>query len=356
MAFDYSIRYLRRRRKRGRAEAEYPVPFVVGVGRSGTTLLRMMLDSHPDLAIPPETHFLNPLIQASGRLRWNPKTAARTLVHDERRRWNDFGLTEEELVAAYEQIKPFNTTDAVRGFYFLYASKFGKHRWGDKTPDYIRKMKKLQNHIPEARFIHVIRDGRDAGLSQNSRLEKRGKDAIPGREMARRWRKRIIKARLDSEEIEHYMEVRYEDLVTDTEATLRRVCEHVELEFDPAMLRYYERAEERLQEMAGALPAKKGRPEREAGERIAAHALTMKPPQADRVAAWKTEMDPDDNAEFEVGAGYLLEELGYETATPKDNWIPPEEWARSKTPGERARNEAGSNRFGTAVGGSEEAS
>ena len=237
-----------------------------------------MLDSHPDLAIPPETHFLNPLIQASGRLRFNPKTAARTLVRDERRRWNDFGLTEEELVEAYKQIKPFNTTDAVRGFYFLYASKFGKHRWGDKTPDYIRKMKKLQNHIPEARFIHVIRDGRDAGLSQNSRLAKRGKDPIPGREMARRWRKRIIKARLDAEEVDHYMEVRYEDLVTDTEATLRRVCEHVELEFDPAMLRYYERAEERLQEMAGALPAKKGRPEREAGERIAAHALTMKPP------------------------------------------------------------------------------
>ena len=62
----------------------------------------------------------------------------------------------EELIEAYKQIKPFNTTDAVRGFYFLYASKFGKHRWGDKTPDYIRKMKKLQNHIPEARFIHVI--------------------------------------------------------------------------------------------------------------------------------------------------------------------------------------------------------
>jgi hypothetical protein len=207
-------------------------------------------------------------------------------------------------------------------------------------------MKKLQNHIPEARFIHVIRDGRDAGLSQNSRLAKRGKDGIPGREMARRWRKRIIKARLDAEEINHYMEVRYEDLVIDTESTLRRVCEHIELDFDPAMLRYYERAEERLQEMAGALPAKKGRPEREAGERIAAHALTMKPPQADRVAAWRNEMDPAENAEFEVAAGYLLDDLGYETATPKENWVPPEEWARSKTPGERARGETGSNRFG----------
>jgi hypothetical protein len=353
MAFDYSIRMLRRRRKRGRSEAEHPAPFVVGVGRSGTTLLRMMLDSHPDLAIPPETHFLNPLIQASGRLRFNPKVATKTMVKDERRRWNDFGLTEEQLLTELERVEPFNTTDAVRAFYFAYAARFGKHRWGDKTPDYIRKMKKLQNMLPEARFIHVIRDGRDAGLSQNKRIVKRGKDAIPPREMARRWRKRIVKSRVDADEIEHYIEVRYEDLVTDTEATLRRVCEHVELEFDPAMLRYYERAEERLQEMAGALPAKKGRPEREAGERIAAHALTTKPPQEDRVAVWKTEMSEEENSEFEHAAGYLLDELGYETATPRENWIPPEEWARSKTPGERARGEAGSNRFGATAGGEE---
>ncbi len=112
------------------------------------------------------------------------------------------------------------------------------------------------------------------------------------------------------------------------------------------MLRYHERAEERLQEMAGALPAKKGRPEREAGERLAAHALTTKPPQSDRVAVWKAEMDPADNAEFEEAAGYLLDDLGYETVTPKDGWIPPEEWAGSKAPGERAggRSSKGSER------------
>ena len=107
--------------------------------------------------------------------------------------------------------------------------------------------------------------------------------------------------------------------------------------------------------MAGALAAKKGRPEREAGERVAAHALTTKPPQADRVAVWKTEMSESENAEFEEAAGYLLDDLGYETATPRENWIPPDEWARSKTPGERARGESGSNRFGGVAGNSEDA-
>ena len=59
MAFDYSLRMLRNQRLRGRVRARRsPAPFVVGVGRSGTTLLRLMLDAHPELAIPPETHFV----------------------------------------------------------------------------------------------------------------------------------------------------------------------------------------------------------------------------------------------------------------------------------------------------------
>jgi Sulfotransferase family len=337
MGLNYSIRYLRRGRLRGRADPGRPAPFVVGVGRSGTTLLRLMLDAHPELAIPPETHFINPFIQASGRIRFGPRIACNALVRDERRRWRDFGLDEADLLERFEAIEPFNTSDALRAFYRLYADKHGKSRWGDKTPDYVRKMKKIRNTLPEARFIHVIRDGRDAGLSQNARVRKRGKEPMPPREMARRWRKRIIKSREDAAEIAagEYLEVRYEDLVADTEAVLRRVCELIELEFEPAMLTYHERASERLQEMAGALPAKKGRPEREAGERVAAHAMTTKPPDPERLAVWKREMSEAENAEFEQAAGYLLDELGYETASPRESWIPPEEWARAKDPSER---------------------
>jgi hypothetical protein len=157
--------------------------------------------------------------------------------------------------------------------------------------------------------------------------------------MARRWRKRISKSQQDAAEVEHYLEVRYEDLVSDTETVLRRVCEHVDLDFDPVMLRYYERAEERLQEMAGALPAKKGRPEREAGERVAAHAMTTKPPDPERLQVWRQEMSEEENAEFEEAAGYLLEQLGYETVTPRSSWVPPAEWARSKERAERGDGE-----------------
>ncbi len=342
MDLTYSIRYLRRRRLRGRREADHPAPFVVGVGRSGTTLLRLMLDAHPQLAIPPETHFVMQLIQTSGKLRFSPAVAARAIVENPNRRWNDFGLEPDDLLARFEALEQFNTADALREFYALYAQRHGKSRWGDKTPDYVRKMKRIQNTLPEARFVHVIRDGRDAGLSQNARISKRGhREPLPPREMARRWRKRVALAREHATELDGYIEIRYEDLVADPESALRRVCELVELDYDPAMLGYHERAAERLDEMAAALPAKAGRPEREAGERVDAHAMTTKPPTTERVAVWKQEMTGDQVAEFEQMAGYLLDDLGYETTTPREDWMPPDEWAVSHEPTERGGRKVG---------------
>jgi hypothetical protein len=307
---------LRPRRLKGRAEPGLPAPFVVGVGRSGTTLLRLMLDAGPEVAMPPETHFFQSLLDASGKVRFGPAKALEAIVDDEHRRWNDFGLEPSELRARFETIPRFNTSDALRAFYELYAEKQGKERWGDKTPDYIKRMRGIKRVLPEARFIHVIRDGRDVTLSTNKRIIERGhRDPLPAKRSARRWRNRIEKARADGPKLGEYLEIRYEDLVTDTEPTLRRVCDFAEISFEPQMLRYHETAGERLQEMAGAMPAKDGRPEREAGERLKAHALATKPPTKERIEVWREDMSAEDRAEFEGVAGELLDDLGYARAS-----------------------------------------
>jgi hypothetical protein len=326
MACDYSMRYLRHRRMRGRSPAVQPAPFVVGTGRSGTTLVRMMLDAHPQLAVPPETHFVSAVVKRSGRLRFNAKVAVQTIVMHQR--WNDFGLSPDDLLARFEAIEPFNTTDALRSFYGLYAEHHDKSRWGDKTPRYLDEMRRIQEVLPEVRFIHVIRDGRDVSLS----FMRVGWGHATLGAGARMWRDRIHNARRVASSIDHYMEVRYEDLILDIEPTLRRVAEFIELPWDDAMLAYHERAGERLQEIAGALPATKSRPSREAGERMAAHVMTTKPPSAERVAVWTREMSEAENAEYEEAAGYLLDELGYETVTPRQRWLAPEEWGRSSDP------------------------
>jgi hypothetical protein len=303
---------LRRRRMIG-APPGAPSPFIVGVGRSGTTLLRLMLDTHPGLAIPPETHFVPAVIAAFWRLRVTPERVLDAMRSGERTGWPDSGLDEATMLARLREIKPLNAPDALRAFYRLYAERHGKERWGDKTPHYVTALPRIGRALPEARFIHVIRDGRDVALSTNRRLvELRGSRPVPIERMAKRWRHRILTARGVSQIADRYLEVRYEDLVIDTEPTLRRVCEFIELDYEPGMLAYHERAPERLQEMnrerqRGTRRALSGQ------ERMQAHAMTTKPPQAERVEAWRTQMPESDRRTFEAVAGDLLAELGYRT-------------------------------------------
>jgi hypothetical protein len=277
-----------------------PAPFVVGVPRSGTTLLRLMLDAHSELAIPFETHFVPDLIDAAGKQGTSPERLAEMVITH--RRWRDFHLDANELRDRFRALKRPTPGAFVRAFYTLYAERQAKPRWGDKTPGYQMHMRRIEQALPEARFIHLIRDGRDVALSV-LRLSF-GPDSVE--KAAERWKNRIEKARSQAKGLNHYLEVRYEDLVLDTEPTLRRVCEFCGLPWDPAVLRHYERAEERLQEKARSWPAP---------PRLASHVLTKEPPRDDRVGRWRTEMSAADCAVYERIAGKLLAELGYEVGT-----------------------------------------
>ena len=291
--------------------AAKPVPFIVGVGRSGTTMLRLMLDAHPDLTIPPETHFVPDLIDAieSGA---SPEQAVATMT--EVRQWGDLHIDPAEVRERFEALEDFEPGPALRSFYEIYAERVGKPRWGDKTPIYVKKMRKIQNALPEARFIHVIRDGRDVALSRWKRTLGEGKRA-PATQVGEGWQRRIRRAQQQGKKLNHYLELRYEDLVTDTEPNLRKIAEFIELPWDPVMLRYYEHAADRMAEMARDLPAADGKPTRPGEERMQAHAMTQKPPDPSAMYRWKEKMSPEDVAAFDAAAGELLSELGYEVGT-----------------------------------------
>ena len=288
-----------------------PVPFIVGVGRSGTTMLRLMLDAHPDLAIPPETHFVPDLIDAieDGA---SPATAVE--VMQSVRQWGDLHMEPEEVVARFEALDDFDAASALRAFYAIYLERQDKPRWGEKTPAYVRKMRQIEKTLPEARFIHVIRDGRDVALSRWKRTLGEGKRA-PAGQVAEGWERRIRRAQKQGKRLGHYLELRYEDLVTDTEPNLRKICEFIELDWDPVLLRYYERAADRMSEMARDLPSADGKPVRPGAERMQAHAMTQKPPDPSAMYRWKEKMSAADVAEFDAAAGRLLSELGYEVGT-----------------------------------------
>ena len=299
-------RQSRSRRASARGAERTPAPFVVGVNRSGTTLLRMMLDAHPELTIPPETHFVPELIAAAESKDPAPETLLATITGQ--REWGDFGLDEDELLERFRAIEPLNAGDALRAFYSAYAERAGKPRWGEKTPIYVKSMRKIERALPEARFVHVIRDGRDVALSIRDRAVKEH----PIDRIAERWVRRITRAREQARHLAHYEEIRYENLILDTRPTLERVCELFELPWDDALLDYHERSADRLEEMKRELPDDGKRTTLSVERRMATHARTTEEPDPRRASRWRESMDRSDRAQFESIAGPLLVELGYQ--------------------------------------------
>jgi hypothetical protein len=267
-----------------------------------------MLDAHPAMAIPPETHFAPRLIR---RLEDLDADEARAEAHDlitTHPRWPDFGLDADELRRRFDAAEPFGAAEALRAFYGLYAEGAGKPRWGDKSPKYVRRMRLLQRTLPEARFIHVIRDGRDVALSLAG--VSWGPETVA--EAAERWVSDIERARKLARRLPHYIEIRYEDLVGDPEPGLRRACELCELDWVDGMLSFHEQAAERMGEVTRDF-TRGGGATITAEERRRQHELVARPPSSDRTQRWRTEMPEADRALFEKRAGRLLRELGYPT-------------------------------------------
>lgn len=193
-------------------------PFIVGASRSGTTLLRLMLDAHSELAIGPETHFVPALLKTGSREEF-------LKVLTEHPRFADQQISAEELKLS----EPFDASEAVRAFYGLYAANQDKPIWADKTPRYVRQMPEIQAALPEVRFVHIIRDGRDAALS--GLRTGIGPETLEGQTI--QWRQAVRKGRTSARELlpGSYLEVFYEDLVREPASVLERVCEFIGLSY-----------------------------------------------------------------------------------------------------------------------------
>jgi hypothetical protein len=222
--------------------------------------------------------------------------------------WPDFEISEKDFRAALVAISPFTISEGYRAFYRLYAARSGKSRWGDKTPLYCMNIATIREVLREACFIHVIRDGRDVALSLRMMWFSPGKEIET---LAAHWRERVLTARDAGLGSPDYLEIRYEALILDTEETLRQICAFINLRYDDAMLRYYERTPVRLKEHKGRyLPD--GPPIITQELRLRQQQRTTEPPDAACVFAWKSRMSDIEKGKFALVAGDLLRDLGYE--------------------------------------------
>ena len=133
---------------------------VLGVRRSGTTLLRVMLDRNRSLAVPDESYFV-PQLARRHRGRVDPVA----FVDDLRRLPTlvEWGLSPDAVARRLRS--GMTTGDAIAAVFEAYAAERGKARWGDKTPLYMQYLPLLERLFPGALYIHLVRDGRDAATS-----------------------------------------------------------------------------------------------------------------------------------------------------------------------------------------------
>jgi hypothetical protein len=260
--------------------------------RSGTTLLGNIVDRHPDISIFVESFFIPryyytqlafwPLTREQNRVR-----LAQAIATEPRSLVNALEVDARQ-VARVADPSVSSVLDHVMS---RWAADRGAPRWGDKSPGYLTKLDALRKLFPDARYVHIYRDGRDVMLSVRSLERWTGWDTNAAR-IARSWERALAKARaFGRRHPDRYLEVRYENLIRDPGSVVPRVAEFAGLDFDVSMLEVTE-----ARDLNPALSTWNG----------PNNAINP-----DNAAKWRTKAPPEDVATFEYVAGSRLREFGY---------------------------------------------
>lgn len=257
-------------------------------------MLQLMLHAHPRIALPPENRFVLPaysrrhefgdLTRAENRL-----GLARWIVGE--KAFGDLGLDARQVVDDIMAAPP-TLGSAVGTVLRAYAAKFGKPRWGDKRPAYLRHLDVIFKLFPDAQIVNIVRDGRDCVASLKE---------VPWRqrsfaELIDFWARAADETRKAARRLDPttYHQVRYEDLVRSPETHLRALCDFLDEEYDPAMARPGEQARV-------AVPEYK-----------VWHKLTHGDVTTERVKSWQTRLTADEIRLCEAAFGHRLVQFGYE--------------------------------------------
>ncbi len=281
----------------GRHPGRNPYLFVAGCPRSGTTLLQRMLDHHPLLAVANDSHFIPRVIEDVPIGIDPPLTPDLVQKVREYHRFYRLGLSAAEVDQAAAQASSYAAF--VGELYSAFGRRHGKPLAGEKTPDFVRSLPRLNRLFPWAKIVHIIRDGRDVALST---LEWAREDTGPGKlalwheepvAVCALWWRWQVSGRRDGQALgpARYDEVSYEELVTRPELVLCDLAAFLEVPFALEMARYHE-----------------GKVRNDPG--LSAKKAWLPPTPGLR--DWRVQMVGRDLELFEALAGDLLAELGYE--------------------------------------------
>lgn len=293
-----------------------------GENRSGTTLLSVLLDSHPDLVVGPEIDFTEPVnlgphilaacdLMDRGELQLSMATkdtidpawydSAHFVVQCER-----FGLDRHDLRHLVTHLMTERSTDLysledrcllVDAIGEFRRRQTGAKRWGLKLQ---RKIQDIGMYVaiwPHAHFIHIIRDGRDLAASHLKSVPEWGYRTVT--EAARGWLEVVTRPR-QAAPGGRYLEVRYEDLVSRPRETIKGMLDHLDLPWNEALLHHAEHEHALL---------------RKPWDHPSAEAAG-KPLHTGRHGRYLKDLTSEQIEEFERIAGSELEHLGYRRPVP----------------------------------------
>jgi hypothetical protein len=230
----------------GNTKNPYPLIFIVGVGRSGTTLLQAMLASHTKVAFPPEISFVRRYVAKRKLAKIYRKTgieSVRTvLLDDPKIKRLDLDLN--------EVFSPFESNTIIFSDASLYkvllesvAKRANKTIIGDKDPRCVEYVQVIHQYWPEAYIIHIIRDPRDVLASKKKSEWSRNRASLL--HIFANYIQMDIGVALGPKLFgSHYQQIIYEELITDPRSILQQVCKRLHLDFDEAMLDFSKKANE----------------------------------------------------------------------------------------------------------------
>lgn len=272
--------------------------FMFGMERSGTTLLSMITGAHHQVAVPLATTgmwflFADRLDERYGGLR-NDADIDRllddVLAHERIRLWR----TPLDRTRIRDRIEPGNYGSVVAAVHSEHARVEGKPYWMNMDIATLDRMHVANRWFDDARFVHIVRDGRDVALSHQTMPYGSGNIF----ECAVAWRERVgTSLRMgDILGSDRYYRFRYEDLILDTAGTLRGLCGFLGIDYSDEMLDYGQTVDRRVPD-----------------DKLWLWPALRDAPRADKVDQWKRKMTANQRIVFETEAQSLLRELGYET-------------------------------------------
>lgn len=288
-----------------------PPVFIVGASRSGTTMLRLVLNAHPHIGVPNEFSYFTSVPQHWLKVWRHIPVAPEQYQHFIRNQLKNkeclkaVGVEVDTLLERMlEAADSRDLSIPYRLMLEAYAEAEGKSRWGEKTPTNLFYADILHEMFPEARFIHLVRDPRAVVRSANN-FPRLPDDIVINATNWLHFLQTGYQRLTQSVPSSRWCTIRYEDLTTDPQPAVRAMCQFIDAPFHPRMLNFHKDA-------TAYMPA--------TIDQLGGDRKVTRPIYTDKQEKWRSDLSEHEIGVVEYICGDVMTAFGYEPTGARIQW------------------------------------